>query len=219
MQEVVSRFFALPAYGVGALMVILLYALQAEIRFGPRARSMRAGSFDRWSTVVLALAAQLPILSFVLAMKASQPGAISSAIPGWVRDAALPGLPVTAWLGVFIALCGLALRLWAVMRLRERYTRTLLVQHQHAIELSGPYRWVRHPGYLGSLLFLNGVALSSGNWIALLLSVPVTFAAYGYRIKVEDEMMMTAFGSAYAQYRLRVRALIPGLRAFRRPIA
>lgn len=35
MSELISRFTALPAYGIGALVVVLLYALQSEIRFGP----------------------------------------------------------------------------------------------------------------------------------------------------------------------------------------
>ncbi len=97
--------------------------------------------------------------------------------------------------------------------LRERYTRTLFIQHEHAIERGGPYRWLRHPGYLGSLLVLNGIALASGNWITLLASLIATLAAYTYRIKVEDEMLVTALGNPYAQYRREVPALMPTLRA------
>lgn len=46
MSEFVSRFTALPGYGLGALIVLLLYGLQSEIRFGSRARGMRAGNLD-----------------------------------------------------------------------------------------------------------------------------------------------------------------------------
>src|SRR5207253_6001663 len=112
---------------------------------------------------------------------------------------------------------GLALRLVAVLTLRERYTRTLLVEAVHPIERSGPYRWVRHPGYLGSLLCLNGIALASGNAAALIASLIATSAAYAYRIKVEDEMLVATLGQAYIEYREQVRALLPFARSPRRP--
>jgi protein-S-isoprenylcysteine O-methyltransferase Ste14 len=213
MHEIISRFTALPLYGVGAVIVFLLYAVQSEIRFGARARAIRGGASDRYSTLAVSLSGAVPILAFALAMKQHSSSALSSAILDWIRLAALPGLPAIAWLGVFLGVCGLALRLWAVLTLRERYTRTLLIQDQHTIELSGPYRWVRHPGYLGSLLCLNGVALASGNLIALLASFLATYTAYRYRIKVEDEMLVAALGASYTAYRRQVRALVPTFRA------
>jgi protein-S-isoprenylcysteine O-methyltransferase len=112
---------------------------------------------------------------------------------------------------------GLGLRIWAVLTLRERYTRTLLVQREHAIERGGPYRWVRHPGYLGSLLCLNGIALASGNSATLIASLLATSAAYSYRIKVEDEMLVAGLGANYAEYKGQVRALLPLFRSPRSP--
>ncbi|MDP9099273.1 MAG: isoprenylcysteine carboxylmethyltransferase family protein [Verrucomicrobiota bacterium] len=212
MSELISRFTALPAYGIGAAVVLLLYAIQSEIRFGARARTMRSGASDRKSTLVVSISAAVSVLGFALAMKANS-SAISSFLPAWFRNAVLPGLPAIAWLGVVLGVCGVLLRLWAVLTLRDRYTRTLVVHDQHSIERSGPYRWVRHPGYLGSLLCLNGIALASGNVITLLASLVATSAAYTYRIKIEDEMLVAALGATYAEYRTQVRALLPSLRS------
>jgi protein-S-isoprenylcysteine O-methyltransferase Ste14 len=153
----------------------------------------------------------VPVLGFVLAMKVKSPS-IASVLPRWFAAAAMPGLPAIAWVGVFLGLCGVALRLWAVVVLRDRYTRTLLVQDEHSIERGGPYHWVRHPGYLGSLLCLNGIALASGNLVTLVASMGATFAAYLYRIRVEDQMLVAAFGASYAQYRRETGALLPTLR-------
>jgi Putative protein-S-isoprenylcysteine methyltransferase len=208
MSELISRFTALPSYGLGGLLVLLLYAVQSEVRFGPRARTMRTGASDRNSTWVVSIAAAVPVLGFVLAMKSSSTG-FETWIPHWFRAAAMPGLPIVAWIGVLLGVVGCGLRLWAVLTLRDRYTRTLLIQDEHAIERGGPYRWVRHPGYLGSLLCLNGVALASGNWATLLASAVVTPAAYGYRIRIEDEMLVRSLGQPYADYRREVSALIP----------
>ena len=130
-------------------------------------------------------------------------------LPQWFRRATIPGLPSIAWVGVALGIGGLALRLWAVLTLRDRYTRTLLVQDEHSIERGGPYRWVRHPGYLGSLLCLNGIAIASGNLLTLLASVGATLAAYNYRIKVEDAMLVGALGASYSEYRRQIRALLP----------
>ena len=130
-------------------------------------------------------------------------------IPRWFRDAVIPGLPLVVWIGVGVGVAGLAIRLAAVLTLRERYTRTLMVGESHTIERNGPYRWVRHPGYLGSLLCLNGVALASGNLVTAVASLVATLAAYAYRIKVEDEMLVASLGAPYAQYRREVRALLP----------
>jgi protein-S-isoprenylcysteine O-methyltransferase Ste14 len=170
---------------------------------------MRAGSADRNSTLALSLSALVPMLGFILAMK-SHFAPAAATLPNGFRFAILPGLPAIAWCGVIIAAAGLLLRLWAVLQLRERYTRTLLIQERQSVERGGPYRWVRHPGYLGSLFCLNGIALASGNWTVLLASLAATAAAYGYRIKVEDQMLVAALGAAYAEYRAQVGAILPG---------
>src|SRR5438067_3050068 len=212
MSELISRFTALPAYGIGALIVLLLYALQSEIRFGPRARRIRAGELDRKSSLFVAVSSAVPVLGFVLAMKASSPS-ISTLLPQWFRHAFIPGLPGVAWMGVALGICGLGLRLWAVLTLRDRYTRTLLIQDEHSVERGGPYHWVRHPGYLGSLLCLNGIAVASGNSVTLLASLATTWGAYSYRIRVEDAMLVAAFGHFYGEYRRQVRALVPSFRS------
>jgi protein-S-isoprenylcysteine O-methyltransferase len=85
----------------------------------------------------------------------------------------------------------------------------LLVQQVHQIERNGPYRFVRHPGYAGSLLCLNGISLASGNTVVLLASIVITFAAYYYRIRTEEAMLLASFGEAYESYRRSTGALIP----------
>jgi protein-S-isoprenylcysteine O-methyltransferase Ste14 len=203
MSDLIAKFTSLPAYGIAAVVVLLLYAVQSEIRFGKRARSIRTEASDRNSTLVVSLSATVPVLGFALAIKST------SSLPAWFKTALTPGLPAIAWAGVAFGFLGLAIRLWAVLTLRERYTKTLLVQTDQAVERRGPYRWVRHPGYLGSLLVLNGIALASGNWVVLLASLIATLLAYAYRIRVEDRMLVGALGQPYADYRQQVRALFP----------
>jgi len=197
-------------YGLGGVALIVLYMIQSEVRFGARARSSRPGPADRHSSLALSLTALIPILGFAAAMKLSPVATGSpSGWAAWLFGESLPGLPAVAWAGGVIGLAGLALRLWAVLTLRERYSRTLLVREDHRIERGGPYRLVRHPGYLGSLLCLNAIALTSGAAPVFVASLLATIPAYLYRVRAEDTMLVAAFGAPYESYRREVGALLP----------
>jgi protein-S-isoprenylcysteine O-methyltransferase len=214
MLQSLSRWLGwnLPEYGMAGAIVLVLYVVEAEIRFGSKARSSSAGESDRGSTRYVSLSAMVPMLGFVLAMKARAAGA-PSAFHAWLigpRD--LPGLPAVAWVGVVAGLLGLLVRLWALLTLRHRFTRTLLVHEGHTVERGGPYRFVRHPGYLGSLMTLNGVALASGSAPVFVASLAATSVAYAHRIRAEDAMLVAAFGEAYESYRREVGALFPFVR-------
>lgn len=202
----------LPPYAMAAVLVLLLYTIQTEIRFGARARAMRGGASDRGSTIALSLASLTGIAGFLVVMRAQRLAQFFH-VPFWlIWPGAVPVMVSAAWAGVAFGVLGLLLRLWAVLTLRQRYTRTLLVHDEHAFERGGPYRFVRHPGYLGSLLCLNGFALASASVAVFAISVAATLAAYAYRIRVEDRMLVDRFGAPYEDYRREVGALLPFVR-------
>ena len=66
------------------------------------------------------------------------------------------------WIGLVIAILGIALRFWANRTLGQFYTRTLRVTEDQPIIDQGPYRVIRHPGYLGVLLMWVGASLATG---------------------------------------------------------
>jgi len=218
MPELIQRLvdalgLAVRPYGLGGVLLIIGYVIEAELRFGSKARSGKAGASDRRSSLVLSLASLVPVVGFVTAIKLA-PLAIPARHPlvAGLFGETLPGLPGLAWAGAVIGAAGLALRLWAVLKLRHRYTRTLLVHEEHAIERGGPYRFVRHPGYLGSLLCLNAIALTSGSAPVFIASLMATIPAYAYRIRSEDQMLVAALGAPYEAYRREVGAVLPLLR-------
>ncbi len=103
MFDLISGLKQLPDYGVAAVIVMLLYAVQSELRFGKRARTMRTGPADRKSTLAVSVCAAVPILGFVLAMKANS--SFATFLPEWFRGAVLPGQPVMrgpAWLSPLV---------------------------------------------------------------------------------------------------------------------
>lgn len=77
---------------------------------------------------------------------------------------------------------------------------------------NGLYRWVRHPLYTCSLLFLWLMPVMSWNLLALNFGVTLYFII-GSRF--EEDKLLDEFGKAYAEYRRRTPAFLP--RLFRPP--
>ena len=74
----------------------------------------------------------------------------------------------------------------------------------------GPYRFVRHPSYIGSILSWICAALALGSWFAL---VPVVLiaATVVVRTALEDRALQAEL-EGYREYAQRVRyRLVPGV--------
>ncbi len=91
------------------------------------------------------------------------------------------------------------------------YTRTIRTSSQQQLVTDGPYRWLRHPGYAGSLAVWIGVALAFNSWIAAVAVAIVLGLAYAWRIRSEERMLAEAFGAAYDTWASQTARLIPGL--------
>lgn len=65
-------------------------------------------------------------------------------------------------IGLLILVAGTALRSTAMFALRGFYFTTTTILRQHRIVRTGPYRWLRHPLYLGLVVELAGLALAAG---------------------------------------------------------
>lgn len=113
--------------------------------------------------------------------------------------------------GVFGYAAALCVNRWA-MRVNRFYSSVVRVQSDrgHCVIDVGPYRFVRHPGYLATLtaMLCGGIAL--GSWLAM---IPVLgFAAiFIRRTMLEDQMLRDELPN-YLEYARRVRwRLIPGV--------
>ncbi len=76
---------------------------------------------------------------------------------------------------------------------------------------SGPYRFVRHPGYAAFVLMAFGIALGFSSLVALAAVPLLLLPALANRIWVEEELLLSAFGSEYRDYQRTTRRLLPGL--------
>ena len=124
-----------------------------------------------------------------------------------LRAGRLP--PASGPVGAGMMVAGLALRAWSMRTLGAYYSRTLRTTSDQRVVEHGPYRVIRHPGYLGSVMVWTGFALASGSAAAALGVAALMGNAYGRRIVSEEAMLTDRFGGAYADYSQRTKRLIP----------
>lgn len=121
----------------------------------------------------------------------------------------LPRDGLWAWVGLGLFAAGIALQVAAFRALRGFYTSRLGIQPGHHLVTGGPYRLVRHPGYLSNLMCLTGMGLALSS-IAGLALVAFVLPLIVWRIACEEQMLVTELGAAYQAYKQRTRwHLIP----------
>jgi len=168
--------------------------LEVVLRRGEEARSWQAGEADQRSTRLIVVTY---LVAFVVPLVLGTEGAGATA-----TNSAL------AWFGIALGAFGLVVRVWSMRVLGASYTRSLRTLEGQAIVDRGPYRFVRHPGYLGSILVWAGSRLAV-NWLVAAATVVVLVAVYAYRINAEEHMLDQHFGSAYNAYRDKTWRLVP----------
>lgn len=82
-----------------------------------------------------------------------------------------------------------------------------LVQ-DYELMTAGPFRFIRHPRYLGILVFTFGVSLVFDSWAALAM-VGILLAVLLWRIRDEEALMGAHFGTAWEAYSKETWRLIP----------
>jgi protein-S-isoprenylcysteine O-methyltransferase Ste14 len=126
---------------------------------------------------------------------------------GWTREFGV------AWhiAGIVVVAVGLGLGSWAML-VNAYFSTVVRIQSErgHTVCRSGPYRYVRHPGYLGFSLQSLGIALLLGSWWALIPGIAAA-AIMTIRTFLEDRMLQAEL-PGYVEYANQVRyRLLPGI--------
>lgn len=112
-------------------------------------------------------------------------------------------------IGMSLIVIGLMVRIHSILTLRQFFTYSVAKVENHELIETGPYKFIRHPGYLGQLIIFLGISTSISNWLSILaMMFPVTLA-YLYRIRVEERFMIDQMGENYLNYQKRTKRLIP----------
>lgn len=124
---------------------------------------------------------------------------------GLVASAAAPWL---GWIALALFVGGVALREIAIKTLGRFYTHHVARRSDQVAVTRGPYRFIRHPAYLGMLAAHVGLALGFPHPLSA-AALALLFAAVIWRIRVEERALLDMPG--YAEYAARTPRLWPGL--------
>jgi protein-S-isoprenylcysteine O-methyltransferase Ste14 len=176
----------------GHVGVAGFFVVEAVARERGRAASLDADSDDQDSTRMIVTA-----------------GALAASLSPLLRRLPLRPLPrPAARVGLALQATGLGLRIWSMRTLGASYSRTLRTEDEQHVVTDGPYRLIRHPGYLGSLLTWTGFGLTSGSLPALAAVTGLLGHAYRHRIAAEEVLLRRNL-PGYLDYSRHTKELIP----------
>ena len=98
--------------------------------------------------------------------------------------------PLSLLIGTVIAIGGESIRLWASGHLEK----------SKEVTQSGPYRYTRHPLYLGSSAIGVGIAAASSNLIVAAIVVTYLALTLTAAMRSEEAHLREKFGDAYDAY-------------------
>jgi protein-S-isoprenylcysteine O-methyltransferase len=179
---------------ISGLLLGAWLLLEVVLRNGDEARSWQGGDEDRSST-------RLILFAYALAF-------VGPLVLGTSGIGVTPTGSTLAWIGIAIGVSGLGIRVWSMRVLGRDYTRSLRTRDTQTVIERGPYQFVRHPGYLGSIVVWVGSRLAV-NWLIAAATAVLLGAVYVYRIRAEEQMLVEHFGDSYRSYQSRTWRLFP----------
>jgi protein-S-isoprenylcysteine O-methyltransferase Ste14 len=127
-----------------------------------------------------------------------------------VRPTSSMALPF-ALAGCLLALAGAVLVIRSRAELGSAWSFVPKADQETGLVTTGPYRYVRHPIYLGFALLAMGQALAFGSWPALLIVLVGVVPTFAWRAHAEEKLLGHTLGEGFAAYRQRTRIIIPYL--------
>ena len=114
---------------------------------------------------------------------------------GWIAVVATIVLARPTWMtwriGLAIAAAGEIVRVWAAGHLEK----------SREVTRSGPYRWTRHPLYVGSSIMALGIVIAARSGVVAILAALYMSSTLTAAIRTEEAFLSRAFGDTYDRYR------------------
>lgn len=122
--------------------------------------------------------------------------------------AVLNEMAMVRYIGLVLFTLGFIMMHWAEASLGKQFSVYVTIQEDHKLVTDGPFRYLRHPRYLGIILFTTGISLVFRSWLALILVTVLTLVLL-WRIYDEEALMHQEFGTDWETYCQRSWRLIP----------
>jgi protein-S-isoprenylcysteine O-methyltransferase Ste14 len=192
-----------PAWATLAVMLAWITATAIVIfRFNPGLLAERLGprkGAKPWDTTIMSILGLTQLVRYIVAGLDRR--------YGWTGGSSLAAQ--TAALTVCVL--GYALVVWATAS-NTFFSQIVRIQSErgHAVATGGPYRYVRHPAYLGAILYELAVPVLLASWWALIAS-GVSAILLILRTALEDRTLQAEL-TGYVDYSRQVRhRLLPGI--------
>ncbi len=162
-------------------------------------RASRRKDFKSWDTVLMSVVGLLTVAKYVIAGLDVR----------WTWTAPMP---LALQIGMLaIAALGYALTTWAMAE-NAFFSKLVRIQAErgHSVATGGPYRFVRHPGYVGTIAFEVATPIMLGSLWALIPGAIMALLMI-VRTALEDKTLQEEL-EGYREYAQRTRyRLLPGI--------
>jgi len=192
-----------PAWASLAVMLAWITATAIVIfRFNPALLAERLGprkGAKPWDMVIMSILGLTQLVRYIVAGLDQR--------YGWTG-----GFPFAAQMAA-LSLCilGYALVVWATAS-NTFFSQIVRIQSErgHTVATGGPYHYVRHPAYIGALLYELAVPVLLASWWALIVS-GLGVILLVLRTTLEDRTLQAEL-AGYVDYARQVRhRLLPGI--------
>jgi protein-S-isoprenylcysteine O-methyltransferase Ste14 len=148
-------------------------------------------------------------LSIIVILLMSSLSVVASVVEWAYRNNAVESSISMTIAGALLLVLGIAVRVWAIRTLGKHFTATVTLTDDHQLVRTGPYRFVRHPSYLGAFMAIMGCPIFLNAWWATGIAIAAMTIAYYLRIGVEEKMLSSYFGDKYLEYSKQTKRIIP----------
>jgi protein-S-isoprenylcysteine O-methyltransferase Ste14 len=192
-----------PAWASIAVMLVWISATAIFIfRFNPNLLAERLGprkGAKLWDTAIMSILGLMQLVRYIVAGLDQR--------FGWTG-----GFPLVAQIAA-LTLCvlGYALVIWATAS-NAFFSQIVRIQSErgHSVATGGPYRYVRHPAYVGAIVYELAVPVLLASWWALIAS-GLNVILLILRTALEDRTLQAEL-AGYVDYARQVRhRLLPGI--------
>ncbi len=187
---------------LGVMLVWIIATAVVILRTNPGLLAERLGprkGAKRWDTAILSIVGLTQLARYIVA--------------GFdQRYEWTVGISLAAQLAALaICILGYALFVWATAS-NTFFSQIVRIQSErgHTVASGGPYRYVRHPAYIGAIVYELALPILLNSWPALLISA-VNVVLFILRTALEDGTLQAEL-AGYAAYAREVRyRLLPGI--------
>ena len=192
-----------PAWASIAVMLAWIMATAIVIfRFNPDLLAERLGprkGAKPWDTAIMSILGLTQLVRYIIAGLDQR--------YGWTGD-----FPLAVQIAALtVCVLGYALVVWATAS-NAFFSQIVRIQSErgHAVVTGGPYHYVRHPAYVGAILYELAVPVLLASWWALIASGLSTILLI-LRTALEDRTLQAEL-TGYADYARQVHhRLLPGI--------